>query len=169
METGPESQPEDADGSITPAEIPSRHLAANLWSYQSWSWSLLSFRTLQLLSSQMARHKDSDIIGVHRYFCQKRASKRNVAQGWAYLLIPKPMEQRLQSKDIEKRWGNPARPTAWLWKSPSFSCSLHHCLRVIVHHANPFVELWFKSSGFQNICQKPMVNTIKGLELIQID
>ena len=42
-------------------------------------------------------------------------------------------------------------------------------MQLVVHHANPFAEPWFKSGSFQNSHQEPMVNPIKGLRLIQID
>ena len=59
---------------------------------------------------QMAGHENSDIIGVRGDFSLDAASQRNSTQGRTYTLIPKPAEQELQSKDIEKRGqgGNPA-------------------------------------------------------------
>ena len=46
------------------------------------------------------------------------------------------------------------------------SVHLHHCLRVVVHHANPSAELRLESGSLQNSRQKPMVNPIEGLGLI---
>ena len=101
----------------------------------------------------------------------KRASKRYTMQGWTCLLIPKPTEQGLQSEDIEKRRQRATLPDQTpdhenLWVLP---VHLHHCLRVVVHHANQFAELRLKSGGFQNSHQEPMIDPIKDLVLIQID
>ena len=46
------------------------------------------------------------------------------------------------------------------------SVHLHHCLRVVIHHANPSAELRFESGSLQNSRQKLMVNPIEGLGLI---
>ena len=66
---------------------PSCHSTTDLRFYQSDFGSLRSFctsqpRLLHSLYVQTAVHKDSDIIGVRRDLCCKRASKRNPAQSW---------------------------------------------------------------------------------------
>ena len=91
-------------------------------------------------------------------------------QGQTCLLITKPTEQGFQSKDIKRRQEATLPDQSLNHESLQvIPIHMHHCLRVVVHHANPFAELWFESGSFQNSCQEPIVNPIKGLGLIQID
>ena len=92
----------------------------------------------------------------------------NAMQGQTCPLVPNPMEQGLQSEDIEKR-----RQGATLLDRPlnserlqAIPVHLHHRLLVVVYHANPFAELWFESGDLQNSRQEPMINTVVGLGLI---
>ena len=80
-------------------------------------------------------------------------------------------ELGLQSEDIEKRRQGETLPdqTVGCKNLRALPVHLHHCLRVVVHHANPFAELQFESGGFQYSRQEPMVNPIEGLGQIQID
>ena len=127
---------------------PSRNLTADLRNNKNWSLLLLSARTSQPSSSQPlcqngGTHKNSDIVRVCGYFCLKRTRKR------ICLPIPKPTEQGIQSEDTEKRRQGSIlsdRPLdrKSLW---TFHVHLHPCLRVMVHHTNPFAELQFESGG----------------------
>ena len=121
---------------------------------------------LHSLYVQTVGHKDSDIIGVHGYLCHKRASKRNPVQSWTCLPIPKLTDEGFQSEDIQKmRQRTTLLDQPFVRESPwVLPVHLHHCLQVVVHHAN-----LFESNGLQNSYQKPMVNPIEGLGLIQID
>ena len=60
-------------------------------------------------------------------------------------------QQGLQSEDIEKRRQGAALPDQTLDREypRTPSVHLHHCLRVVVHHANPSVELRFESGSLQ--------------------
>ena len=129
---------------------------------------VITNRLLHGLYIHAAGYKHCDIIGERRNPCRKRASKRETAQGRVRPLIPKPMEQGFQSKDLKKRTGgSPAGPnTRSQTPSRTPSVHLHHCLRVVVHHVNPSAELRLESRSFQNSRQKPMVNPIEGLVLI---
>ena len=83
-------------------------------------------------------------------------------------LFPKPTKQGLQSGDIEKRRQRAALLDRSLDRERprTPSVHLHHCLRVVIHHANPFAEFQFESGSLQNRHQKPMVNPIEGFGLI---
>ena len=94
--------------------------------------------------------------------------KMDTAQGRICPLNPKLSEQGLQGEDGEKGRQGAALPDRSLdCERPRMtSVYLHHCLRVVVHHANPSAELRFESGSLQNRRQKPMVNPIEGLGLI---
>ena len=62
--------------------------------------------------------------------------------------------------------GSPAGPVA---RSQTPSVYPHHCLRSVIHHANPSAELRPKSGSLLNRRQKPMVNPIEGPGLNQTD
>ena len=63
--------------------------------------------------------------------------------------------------------GHPCRNDCSIANAPRTpSVYLHHCLKVVVHHANPSTELRLESDSLQNRCQKPMVNPIESLGLI---
>ena len=81
------------------------------------------------------------------------------------------MEQGLQSEDIEKRRQGATLPDRLLERERLriLPVHRHHCLRVVVQHADPFAELRFESGGLQNRHQKLMVYLIEDLGLIQID
>ena len=155
---GPEPHPEDADESVTPAEGPWKGITTPPSTEpQTFAFVkidlgscyplVLANRLLHSLYIQAAEYKDCDIISERRNPCRKRASKRDTAQGRICPLIPKPTKQGLLSP----------------WK-PSFH--MHHCLMVVVHHANPSAELRVEFGSLQNSRQKPMVNPIEGLGLI---
>ena len=88
--------------------------------------------------------------------------------GFAPPPIPKPTEEGLQSEDIEKRRQRTALLDRTLDRERprTPSVHLHHCLWVVIHHANPSAELRLESGSLQNSHQKPMVNPVKGLGLI---
>ena len=116
----------------------------------------------------MAGHKDCDIISVRGNFCPVTANEGDSAQSWICPYIPKPSEQGLQSKDMEKREQGPT-----LLDQPfdceslrALSVHLHHCPVVMVQHADPFEELQFESSGLQIHHQKLMVHPIESFGLI---
>ena len=84
-------------------------------------------------------------LGIN--LCRKRASKRNASKDRTNLLIANPLEQELQSENIEKRSQRATLPDQTLdrenlWVLP---VDLHHYLRVVVHHA---AELRFESGVF---------------------
>ena len=95
----------------------------------------------------------------------------NVAQGQTCFLIPKPTEQGLQSKDIEKRRQGSTLLDQTLDRESLLAPSVHlnHRLWVVIYHSNQFVELRFESGGFQNSHQEPMVNPIGDFGLINLD
>ena len=85
--------------------------------------------------------------------------------------LPKPTEQEIQSEDIEKSWQEAAPPDRTFdhERPRTPSVHLHHCLRAVLHHANPSAELRLESVSLQNRRQKAMVNPIEGPELIYTD
>ena len=125
-------------------------------------------RLFHSLYIQPAGYKDCDVISERGNPCRKAANKRDTAQGRTCPLIPKPAQEGLQREDIEKRRQRAALPDRTLDRERPRkpSVHLHHCLRVVVHHANPSAELRFESGSLQNSGQKPMVNPIEGLGLI---
>ena len=84
----------------------------------------------------------TDIINERGNLYHKRANKRDTPQGRIRPLIPKPTEQGLQSEDIEKMRKGAALSDRTLdqERPRTLSVHLHHCLRVMVHHANPSAE-----------------------------
>ena len=160
--------------SITPAEGPWKGIATppstepqtfafikvNLG---SCNLLLLANHLLHSLYILAAGYKDCDIIRERGNPCRKRASKRDIAQGQICSLIRKPTKQGLQSEDLEQRKQRTALPD----QTPlNVSRNLHHCLGVVVHHANPSAELRFESGSLQNSRQKPIVNPVEGLGLL---
>ena len=120
FEAGPEPYPEDTDGSVTPAEgswqenatppgtQPQIFALNNIDSGTCYFFVPLN-RLLHRLYVRSAGRKDSNNIGVHRDRSDT-ASKKDSTQGHICRPIPKPKEQGLQSKDIEKRrQGKPCR------------------------------------------------------------
>ena len=106
-------------------------------------------------------YKHCDTIGKRGNPCHKTASKRDTAQGRIRPLIPKPTEQGLQSEDIEKRrlWtALPPDRTLDRERPGTPFVHLRHCLKVMVHHANPSAELRFEPGSLENSSQKPMTN-----------
>ena len=175
LEVGPEPYPEDADGSVTPAEGPWQGDATHP-STQSQTFALIKIdlgtcyffvppnRLLHCQYIKSAGHKDSDIIDVYRDLRANTASKGESTQGW----IPKPTEQGLQSEDIEKRGQGETLPDRSLDRKSlrTLSVHLHQRLQVVVQHAVPFAELRLESGGLQNRRQEPIVHPIEGLGLI---
>ena len=87
---------------------PSRHPTADLHSYQNLSWHLLLLHTSQLPSSlpscSICRKTKTVISSAYaETFALRNPAKRDSTQSRSCRPIPKPTEQRLQSKDIEKR------------------------------------------------------------------
>ena len=113
LEAGPEPHPEDADGSVTPAEGSWQGNATPPGTHpQTFALIKIDFgtsyfvplnRLLRRLYVRSAEHKDSYIIGVRRDLRSDTVSKKGSAQGQICRSIPKRTEQGLQSKDIEKR------------------------------------------------------------------
>ena len=89
--------------------------------------AICSYLATAFFPAFMSRRRDSYIIGVRRHLRCKRASKRDTTQGWICPLIPKPIEQRLQSEDLEKgTWGQPCRTNRSIAKALErflFSCT----------------------------------------------
>ena len=179
LEVGPEPHPEDADGSATPAEGPwksiATHPSTELQTFAfvkidlgSCNRLVLDNRFFHSLYIQPAGYKDCDVISERRNPCRKAASKRDTAQGRTCPLIPKLVQEGLQREDIEKRRQRAALSDRTLDRERprTPSVHLHHCLRVVVHHANPSAELRFESDSLETSGQKPMVNPIEGLGLI---
>ena len=170
--------PKDADESVTPAEGPKQRNATPPC-IQSQTFALIKIdlgtcyffvsqnRLLHRQYVQSARNKDSDIIGVRRDLRPNPSGKGDSIRSRISLLIPKPMEQGLQSKDVQNRRQRATLPDRRLDREHprTLSVHLHHCLQVMVH-ANPFVELQFEFSGVQNRRQKPIIHPVEGLGLI---
>ena len=179
LEVGPKPHPKDADGCVTPAEGPWKSIATppstepqtfalvkiDLGSCNPLVLDNCLFHSLYI---QPAGFKDCDVIGERWNPCRKAASKRDTAQCRTCPLIPKPAQEGLQREDIKKRRQRAALPdrTFDRERPRTLSVHLHHCLRVVVHHANPSAELWLESGSLQNSGQKPMVNPIEGLGLM---
>ena len=71
------------------------------------------------------------------------AGQRNSTKGQTSPLIPKHTEQGLQSEDIEKRGQGETLPDRSLDRESlrTLPVYLHHCLRVVIHHTDPFGDL----------------------------
>ena len=175
LEVGPKPHPEDADGSVTPAEGPWKSIATP----PSTELQIFAFVKIDLgpcnplvldnrLDIQPVGYKDCDVISERGNPCRKAAHEWDTAQCRTCPLIPKPAQEGLQREDIEKRRQRAALPDRTLDRDHprTPSVHLHHCLRVVVHHANPSAELRFESGSLQNRRQEPMVNPIEGLGLI---
>ena len=144
--------------------LPSKHPTTNLHFCQSWPWHLLPFRISQPPLSLPV----CPCGGTQRLWCHLHMQIPLLGHSWLRGFCVGPDEQGLHSEDIEKRRQGAALPEWSLdRKSPQMpSVHLHHRLWVVVHHADPFAELWFESSGLQNCHQEPMVHPIEGLGLI---
>ena len=100
--------------------------------------AICSYLTTTFFTSYMSRwrKKDSDIISVHGYLCQKWASKKDTTQGLTGLLIPNPAEQGIQSEDIEKRRQGATLPNQMvdcesLWALPcTTACGLWYIMLI---------------------------------------
>ena len=138
---------------------PSRHLAEILRSYQSWFWALLYVRTSQPLSLQPLCLDD----GTQRERGPEKGIPRTAGLASSSL--------SLRSRGSKVRRQGAILPDWTLYRESlrALPVPLQYCLRVVVHHANPFAKLLLESGGFQKCHQEPMVNAIEGLELIQID
>ena len=120
---GPEPHPEDADGSVTPAEGPWKSSATPPSTEpQTFAFVKIDFgscnplvldnRLFHSLYIQPAGYKDCDVISERGHPCRKAASKRDTAKGRTCPLIPKLAHEGLQRKDIEETEGSPAWPNA---------------------------------------------------------
>ena len=109
-----------------------------------------------------AGYKDCDVISERGNPCRKAANKRDTAQGRTCPLIPKPAQEGLQRENIEKRRQRAALPDRTLDHDRPRTPSVHlrHCLRVVVHHANPSAELQFES-GYCHIWQMEQLIMLK--------
>ena len=116
-----EPHPEDADGSVTPAEGPWKSIATPPSTEQetfafvkielgSCNPLVLDNRLFHSLYIQPAGYKDCDVISECGNPCRKAANKRDTAQGRTCPLIPKPAQEGLQRKDIEMRRGDRGQP-----------------------------------------------------------
>ena len=131
--------------------------------------AIRSYSPTAFFIASISRRRDTKTdISERGNSCRKRASKGDTTQSRVYPLISKPTEQRLLSEEIEKRRQGAALPDRTLDRERprSPSVHLHHCLRVVVHHANPSAELRLESDSLQNRHQKPMVNPSEGFGLI---
>ena len=99
---------EDADGSVTPTAKALTEGRSQLQTLTKIDLGACYFfvplnRLLHRQYVQSAGHKDSDIIGIRRDLRSNTAGKGDSIQSQISLFIPKPIEQRLESKDTEKR------------------------------------------------------------------
>ena len=158
LEVGPKPHPKDADGSVTPVEGPWKSIATPPSNEpQTFAFFkidlgpcnplVLDNRLFHSLYIQPAGYKDCDVISEHGNPCRKVANERDTAQCRICPLIPKAAQEGLKRKDIKKRRQSAALPDRTLDRDhPRMpSVHLHHCLRVVVHHANPSAELRFES------------------------
>ena len=129
---------------------------------------ILDNRLFQSLYIQPAGYEDCDVISELGNPGRKAANEWDTAQCRTCPLIPKPSQEGLQREDIEKRRQKAALPDRTLDRNHPRMPSVHrhHCLRVVLHHANPSAELRFESGSLQNRRQEPMVDPIEGLGLI---
>ena len=161
-----------SSGKVTPAErYLSRHLTADLHSYQGCSWSLLSDCTSQPPFSQPL-YPDTKTVISSAYadnVCRKRARKKDAAQGRTCLLIHKPTERG--SKETAQRTGDrglPCRTKPSIAKVPEriqFTCTT-----VCGLWYNMLIRL--RNSALNPAVSKTVaktVNDIQGLGLIYID
>ena len=176
LEPGPEQHPKDAGWSITPAEAAWQRNTTSP-STQPQTFALIKIdlgtcyffiplnRLLHSLYIWSVGYKNGHIIGIRRNLCPKTAGKGDSTQGWICRPIPEPTEQGLQNEDIEKKRQGATMPDQVLDSKRLQMLTVHldYRLRIVVHHADPFVELWFESGGFRNRRRKPMVNPVKGL------
>ena len=81
------------------------------------------------------------------------------------------MEQGNQTEDIDKKIQMSTLLDRPLYQESPGTLPVHlqHHLPVMVHYTDPFAVLWVESGSLQNSRQKPTVQDIKGLGLIQID
>ena len=179
LEVGPKPHPEDADGSVTPAEGPWKSIATPPSTKpQTFAFVkidlgpcnplILDNRLFYSLYIPEAGYENCDVISERGNPSRKAANEWDTAQCRTCPLIPKPAQEGLQREDIEKRRQGAALPDRSLDRDHprTPSVHLHHCLRVVVHHANPSAELRFESGSLQNRRQEPMVYPIEGLGLI---
>ena len=179
LEVRPKTHPEDADGFVTPAEGPWKSIATppstepQTFAFVKIDLSpcnpfILDNRLFHSLYILAAGYKDCDVISERGNPCRQAASKRDTVQCCTCPLIPKPVQEGLQREDIEKRRQMVALPDRTLdrYHPRTPSVHLHHCMRVVVHHANPSAELRFESGSLQNRRQEPMFYPIEGLGLI---
>ena len=162
MRMGPSLQRKGPGKRTPPLQTPSRRPSF-------LSKLILAPATSSYLSTALTTgHKDSDIIGVHRDLRPNTAGKGSSTQSRIKPLIPKPTEQSLQSEDIEKKRQGATLPDRPLDREclRTLFVYLHHCLRVVVQHADPFAELRLESGGLQNCCQEPIVHPVEELGLI---
>ena len=179
LEVGPKPHPKDADGSVTPAEGPWKSIATPpITEPQTFAFVKIDlgpcnplvldnslFHSLYILA---AGYKDCDVISERRNPCRQTASKQDTVHCRTCPLITKPAQEGLQREDIEKRRQRAALPDLTLDRDHprTPSVHLHHCLRVVVHHANPSAELQFESGSLQSRRYEPMVYPNEGLGLI---
>ena len=99
------------------------------------------------------RDSNTDIISVCENLPSNTADKRDSTQDRICRPICKPPEQGLQGEDIEKRKQGATLPDRPLENEcfGTLPVRLHQRLGVVIHHADPFAELRFKSVGLQNL------------------
>ena len=162
---GPPLQRKGPGRVLLPLQAPSRK--SSLLSKLTLAPAIRSYSTTASFTASISSRRDTkcDVISERGNPCRKAANERDTAQCRTCPLIPKPAQEGLQREDIEKRRQRAALPDRTLDhdhpRTPSVH--LHHCLRVVVHHAHPSAELRFESGSLQNRRQEPMVNPIEGL------
>ena len=110
MGMGPSLQRKGPGRVSLPLQAPSRK--PSLLSKLTLAPAIRLYSPTAFFTASISRWRDtnSDVIGERGNPYRKTASKRDTAQGQISPLIPKPTEQRLQSKDIEKRRQGAALP-----------------------------------------------------------
>ena len=118
---------------------PSRHPTTDLRAYHDWFWYMLLLHTCQPPSLQLLCPIGRTRKRYHQR-TQPDSQQRGIYEGRICCPIPKPTEQGLQGEDTEKR----RQKTTLLDRPLERKClrtpavHLHHCLWVVVHHADPF-------------------------------
>ena len=169
MHTGPSLQRKGPGRVLLPLQAPSRK--TSLLSKLTLAPAIRSYSTTASFTSPISWQWDTKtvtVISERGNPGRKAANEWDRVRGRTCPLIPKPAQEGLQREDIEKRRQRTALPDRTLDRDlpRTPSVHLHHCLRVMVHHANPSAELRFESGSLQNRWQEPTVYPIEGLGLI---
>ena len=152
MRMGPSLQRKGPGRVSLPLQAPSRKLS--LLSKLTLAPAIRSYSTTAFFTFFISRWQDTKPVissGYAETLPERGPAKRIPFRTRICPLIPNPTEQGLQSEDIEKERQGVALTDRTLdrerLRTPSVH--LHHCLRVVVHHANPSAELQFESGSLQ--------------------